>query len=224
MGHFNGKQGFGGPKGGDRGGDRFRGREAGRGAYPSNRDMGKRDFGARPDMHKATCSDCGATCEVPFRPTGEKPVYCNNCFAAHREGGAPDNRKFEKKDFGPRRDDRGPSRFEHKTDTRGNDSAHVHELKKRVDELHTKLDRVLVHIGAQAKPAVPPTAPKAHAPEAPKDRGNLVPQKIKNQVTAKKNKLEKKEVKKVAKKEVKKSASAKPAKAKATKKAPAKKK
>ena len=220
MGHFNGKQGFGGPKGGDRGGDRFRGREAGRGAFPSNRDMGKRDFSGQPDMHKATCSDCGATCEVPFRPTGEKPVYCNNCFAAHREGGAGDNRKFEKKDFGPRPHDRGPARFEHKTDTRGNDSAHVHELKRRVDELHAKLDRVLTHIGAETKPAAAQTAPKAHTPTAaPKGSGNLVPQKIKKEVAAKKSKLEKKEVKKVAKKETK-----KPAKAKATKKASTKKK
>ena len=32
------------------------------------------------DMHKATCSDCGAECEVPFEPTEGKPVYCKDCF------------------------------------------------------------------------------------------------------------------------------------------------
>lgn len=31
-------------------------------------------------MHKATCASCGKRCEVPFRPTGDKPVYCSDCF------------------------------------------------------------------------------------------------------------------------------------------------
>lgn len=31
-------------------------------------------------MFAATCSSCGKACEVPFRPTGEKPVYCSDCF------------------------------------------------------------------------------------------------------------------------------------------------
>jgi len=34
-------------------------------------------------MHQATCSDCGKPCEVPFRPTGDRPVYCNVCFEKH---------------------------------------------------------------------------------------------------------------------------------------------
>ncbi|PLW79993.1 DNA-directed RNA polymerase [Candidatus Woesearchaeota archaeon] len=37
------------------------------------------------EMHKATCSDCKQECEVPFRPTEGKPVYCRNCFSKHRE-------------------------------------------------------------------------------------------------------------------------------------------
>src|SRR5258705_6610285 len=31
-------------------------------------------------MHKATCSNCGAETEVPFQPTGVRPVYCKDCF------------------------------------------------------------------------------------------------------------------------------------------------
>ena len=34
----------------------------------------------RPTMHRATCADCGKSCEVPFKPTGDKPVYCSICF------------------------------------------------------------------------------------------------------------------------------------------------
>ncbi len=37
-------------------------------------------------MHQATCSECGKSCEVPFKPTGEKPIYCNDCFRNKRGG------------------------------------------------------------------------------------------------------------------------------------------
>ena len=36
------------------------------------------------EMHEAVCGDCGGVAKVPFKPTGEKPVYCSNCFPAHR--------------------------------------------------------------------------------------------------------------------------------------------
>ena len=36
------------------------------------------------EMHKATCSDCGAECEVPFKPTEGKPVRCQDCFKKNR--------------------------------------------------------------------------------------------------------------------------------------------
>lgn len=59
-----------------RGGDRDRGsRDRG-----GDRSFGRRSFGEDKPMFKATCSDCGNQCEVPFRPTGEKPVYCSDCF------------------------------------------------------------------------------------------------------------------------------------------------
>ncbi len=31
-------------------------------------------------MHTVTCDKCGERCQVPFRPTGDKPVYCRDCF------------------------------------------------------------------------------------------------------------------------------------------------
>ncbi|MBI5229654.1 DNA-directed RNA polymerase [Candidatus Micrarchaeota archaeon] len=42
-----------------------------------------RGFGHRK-MYKATCSDCGAECEVPFEPREGRPVYCNECFQKHK--------------------------------------------------------------------------------------------------------------------------------------------
>ena len=52
----------------NRGGDRGRG------------GGGNRGFGGPREMHKATCAECKAECEVPFKPNGEKPVYCRDCF------------------------------------------------------------------------------------------------------------------------------------------------
>jgi CxxC-x17-CxxC domain-containing protein len=35
-------------------------------------------------MFEATCSNCGKTAMVPFRPTSGKPVYCDDCFSRRR--------------------------------------------------------------------------------------------------------------------------------------------
>ena len=36
------------------------------------------------EMFEATCSNCGKTAMVPFRPTSGKPVYCDDCFSRRR--------------------------------------------------------------------------------------------------------------------------------------------
>lgn len=41
----------------------------------------RRDFGGPREMHKATCSECGKECEVPFKPREGKPVYCRECYS-----------------------------------------------------------------------------------------------------------------------------------------------
>jgi CxxC-x17-CxxC domain-containing protein len=44
--------------------------------------------GGRPrEFHKATCSECQKECEVPFKPSGDRPVYCKDCFAKRKDGG-----------------------------------------------------------------------------------------------------------------------------------------
>jgi CxxC-x17-CxxC domain-containing protein len=63
-------------------------------------DRGNRDGGYKPrggggrgggykpsgprEMHKAICSDCKQETEVPFKPSGDRPVYCRECFQNHR--------------------------------------------------------------------------------------------------------------------------------------------
>ncbi len=43
----------------------------------------KRDFGPR-QMHKAMCSECNNECEVPFKPTEGRAVYCRECYQSKR--------------------------------------------------------------------------------------------------------------------------------------------
>lgn len=37
-------------------------------------------------LYEAICADCHKVCEVPFRPTEDRPVYCKVCFAKRRSG------------------------------------------------------------------------------------------------------------------------------------------
>jgi len=36
-------------------------------------------------LHKAKCADCSKDCEVPFKPSGDRPVYCRECLPNHRK-------------------------------------------------------------------------------------------------------------------------------------------
>ena len=39
-------------------------------------------YGSRParEMHDVTCAGCGVSTQVPFKPSGDRPVYCRDCF------------------------------------------------------------------------------------------------------------------------------------------------
>lgn len=46
---------------------------------------GGRSYDRPPrQLYDATCAECGRTAQVPFQPTGSRPVYCNDCFRARR--------------------------------------------------------------------------------------------------------------------------------------------
>ena len=40
--------------------------------------------GAPREMFSATCAECGQETEVPFKPRGDRPVYCRACYQAKR--------------------------------------------------------------------------------------------------------------------------------------------
>jgi len=81
MGNFrDSRGGFGGRSGGSRG---FGGRSSGGRSF-GGRDRDSGGFGGRDrrplEMHEVICAKCGKETEVPFKPTGDKPVYCRDCF------------------------------------------------------------------------------------------------------------------------------------------------
>ena len=101
MGNFNRNSGGGGGRGGggfgaggNRGGGRFGG---GGGNF--------RGGGGDREMHPATCSDCGRDCKVPFRPSGNKPVFCSDCFE-QQDGGGRNDRGFDRRPSFNNRNDR----------------------------------------------------------------------------------------------------------------------
>lgn len=48
----------------------------------------------KPALHEATCNKCRASCQVPFRPNGSRPVYCRDCF---KRDDASEPKRFEEK-------------------------------------------------------------------------------------------------------------------------------
>ncbi|MCL4365945.1 hypothetical protein M1437_01830 [Patescibacteria group bacterium] len=63
----------------------------------------RRDFNRgsrRPvQMHQAVCDNCGQSCEVPFRPTSGKPIFCSNCFEKNRNSDSRPSNFEEKRMF-----------------------------------------------------------------------------------------------------------------------------
>lgn len=57
---------------------------------------------------KAICAECKKECEVPFKPTGDRPVYCKECFSRRKDGGgSPFKREYHneaprERDFAPK--------------------------------------------------------------------------------------------------------------------------
>lgn len=143
MGEYRKAGGFGGKKAGGFGG----GRPSFGGGRPSFHRGGDRDNGPR-EMFPATCSSCHKSCEIPFRPSGERPVYCRDCFGS--EGGStPDTRG--------RRDDRGgESRFSRQERTPSfattkppMEDKRIDGLKRQLDDVSAKVDQILHILSVQ---------------------------------------------------------------------------
>ena len=77
MGNFNRDDNRG---GGYRGGGSGFSRGGSRGGFGGGRPSFGGARGGDREMFSTVCSNCGKECQVPFRPTNGKPVYCSDCF------------------------------------------------------------------------------------------------------------------------------------------------
>jgi CxxC-x17-CxxC domain-containing protein len=35
---------------------------------------------------RVICAECNKECEIPFKPSGDRPVYCKECFSKRKKG------------------------------------------------------------------------------------------------------------------------------------------
>lgn len=38
-------------------------------------------------LYNVKCAKCGKQTQVPFKPSGDRPVYCRDCYMEQRKGG-----------------------------------------------------------------------------------------------------------------------------------------
>jgi CxxC-x17-CxxC domain-containing protein len=79
----------------------------------SSFDRGRR----RVEVHDVICDKCGKECDVPFKPTGNKPVLCRDCF--RKSGPGSDN------------------------NSRSNSSSGTGISQDQYKEINAKLDKIL---------------------------------------------------------------------------------
>ena len=134
--------------------------DAGKYAPKKRFDGGNRpSFGARPSfgndrdkkdvaLYAATCTTCGKSCEVPFRPDGKKPVLCRDCFAAKNE--SPTNSTNPRDRFTPNEMlGRKPDRPAYNTPAP--QTADYSKLAKQLTVVEEKLNQILTLIQASEK-------------------------------------------------------------------------
>ncbi len=114
--------------------------------FGDNRGGGSR-FGGRnreTSMHEAVCAECHQNCQVPFKPTGDRPVYCKDCFAKMRGSSRSNFDNSPKKDFGPRP----------QVDSSFGVGKNNDEVKKQLEAINIKLDNLIKAVGVMSKPAL----------------------------------------------------------------------
>ena len=146
---------------------------------------GGRSFGrdrGPATMHEAVCDECGKSCEVPFRPTKGKPIYCNVCFESKKPESDRGNERFSQEKYKSQKASTR-SDFGGQSSRRDNDG-----LKEQLVQLNSKMDRLIKAIEnmRNTEPAVIekkavktrmlPSAPKT-VKKAPKEKSKKIAKK-----------------------------------------------
>ena len=143
-------------------------------SFGGSRFGGKKSFGhggrdGQKEMFSAVCATCGNACEVPFRPSGERPVYCRDCFGGKTDAPRSDfGRRDNQRSFEPRRS--APAFAPQQKPQ--SDDGRFDEMKRQIDAVHNKLDvvvkmiEVLTPVANEATPANKPAKPPKKATKA----------------------------------------------------------
>jgi CxxC-x17-CxxC domain-containing protein len=138
-------------------GDGFSRRDGDRGGFGWGRDPGP------ITMHQATCAQCGKPCEVPFKPNGRKPVYCNTCFEGKRE---TENNwsgdRFSQKKYN---NYKAPIKTDFASNINRGDND---EVRKQLEILNAKMDSLIKALEAMAA-----TQPLVAEKKLKKDKSDL---------------------------------------------------
>ena len=105
-------------------------------------------------MHSATCGQCRKPCQVPFKPSGSRPVFCSQCFnkdeySAGKERGASDSRRpsygGDRPSYGDRSSERSEERPSYNRTVNGGstDGQSLSRLSEQLKALDVKLDQIL---------------------------------------------------------------------------------
>lgn len=107
-------------------------------------------------LFKATCTTCSKPCEVPFRPNGEKPVLCRDCFATKNSSPAG-NDNFSKQG----RDNGSPHREQRPSSFRSPAAVDNSEMLRKIAALEIKVNEILDLLTQPKTEPEKPEAPKA---------------------------------------------------------------
>ncbi len=126
---------------------------------------GGRAGGDRPvrrmELFPAVCSKCGKNCEIPFRSTGDRPVYCRDCFVRPEQTAVRNAYRSERAernfqtDARPPRENRNQYQPEH---ARPQNEDGIEALKQQLAELNRTVNRILELVSQKPEHATHETA------------------------------------------------------------------
>lgn len=87
-------------------------------------------------LHKATCTECNKSCEVPFKPSGGRAVFCSDCFKKGEHEAKPSfgEKPAYKPAYERFADDSAPKNWD------------IEQIKEQLKVMNAKLDTILKNI------------------------------------------------------------------------------
>ncbi len=93
------------------------------------------------NIYKTICDTCRKPCEVPFKPNGKKPVFCDTCFGKTRESSTSSfSKRKDKTVFETPENVIIPTYTKHESSST---DLRIAELKRELTSANAKLDKLI---------------------------------------------------------------------------------